>query len=271
MLLVPYAPMAESPIRVIGRAVNILDCFLDARGTLGITELSRETRLSKSTVHHVVSTLVETGLLSVDESTRRYRLGPKVAQLGKAFSESTDLRDLVLPAMTELRDLTSETVTLHVRVGEERVIIAQVESKLGIRRVLSVGASRPLWLGATGIVLMGDMADQEVLQFLKRIHPKRLTEKTVIDPSQVLALVQRARAAGYSTLSEQMEDDVGAIAFPIHDHHGAVLACVLISGPIQRWNQKTSAVHLKRMKAIVEDVSRRLGWRDEIPVAAQRN
>jgi DNA-binding IclR family transcriptional regulator len=261
--------MAESPIRVIGRAVKILDCFLDVRGTLGITELSRQTHLSKSTVHHVVSTLVDTGLLAVDEATRRYRLGPKVAQLGKAFSESTDLRDLVLPAMIELRDLTEETVTLHVRIGEERVIIAQVESNQGIRRVLTVGASRPLWLGAAGIVLMGDMSDQDVLQFLKRIHPKRLTDKTVVDPKQVLALVQKARVAGYSTLSEQMEDDVGAVALPVQDHNGAVLACILISGPIHRWNQKTTAVHLQRMKTIVEDVSRRLGWRDDVQVAAQ--
>jgi DNA-binding IclR family transcriptional regulator len=264
--------VAEPPIRVIARAVTILDCFLDASGNLGITELSQQTHLSKGTVHHVVTTLVETGLLAADGPSRRYRLGPKVAQLGKAFSESTDLRDHVLPAMTELRDLTEETVSLYLRIGDQRVIIAQVDSKQGIRRVLSVGLQKPLWLGAAGIVLMGGMSNQEVLELLKRVRPKRMTDKTVVDPKQVLALVQQARVVGYSTLSEQMEDDVGAIAFPIQDHQGAVPACILISGPIQRWNQKTAAIHLKRMKAIVEDASQRLGWRiDEAEFASQRS
>lgn len=267
---VPYHYMAESGIRVIGRAVKILDCFLDAGGNLGITELSHQTHLSKSTVHHVVTTLVDTGLLAADGQSRRYRLGPKVAQLGKAFSESTDLRDLVLPAMTELRDLTEETVTLYLRMGDERVIIAQVDSKQGIRRVLSVGAHKPLWLGAAGIVLMGGMSDQEILELLKRVRPKRMTDKTVTDPRQVLALVQRARVVGYSALSEQMEDDVGAIALPVQDHLGAVPACILISGPIQRWNQKTATTHLKRIKAIVEDVSRSLGWRMDQPQVASQ-
>lgn len=253
--------MAESPIRVIARAVKILDCFLDARGSLGITELSRQTQLSKSTVHHVVTTLVETGLLAADGSSRRYRLGAKLAQLGNAFIESSDLRELVLPLMTELRDLTNETVTLHVKVGDTRVIIAQVVSTEGIRRVLEVGASRPVSFGAAGIVLMSALSDQEVLHLLKRRRPQRLTAKTVTDPHQILMLVQRARVDGYCILGEQTTVGVGAIALPIHDHRGAVPAGILISGPIQRWNPKTMATHLKRMKAIAEGVSRRLGLR----------
>lgn len=264
--------MPESPIRVIGRAVKVLDCFLDAGSNLGITELSQQTRLSKSTVHHVVSTLVQTGLLASDGPSRRYRLGPKVAQLGKAFSESTDLREVVLPAMTELRDLTDETVTLYVRVGDQRVIIAQVESRQGVRRVQGVGTRKPLWLGAAGIVLMTGMSDQEVLRLLKRVRPKKLTEKTVTDPKQVLALVQQARALGHSMLSEQMEDGVGSIALPIKDHLDGVPASILISGPIQRWNKKAQTAHLKRMKSIADSASRRLGWRIEgIRLVAQQN
>lgn len=251
--------MADSPIRVISRAVEILDCFIETSNSHGISELSRRTRLSKSTVHHVVRTLVDTGLLASDGSSRRYRLGPKVAQLSRAFVESTDLRELALPAMTEVRDLTDETVTLYVRVGDERVIIAQVESTQGVRRILLLGTSKPLSVGAAGVVLMGGLSDDEVLQLLKRQRPRRLTQKTVTDPRMMLALVQEARAKGYSTLSEQMEDDVGAIAFPIYDYLGAVPGCILISGPIQRWNVRAAAVHMKRLRAIVDGVSRRLG------------
>src|SRR5260221_3913419 len=125
--------MAESSIRVIERAVKILDCFVGARGTLGITELSRQTRLSKSTVHHFVTTLVETGLLASDGASRRYRLGPQLAQIGDALIQSTDLLDLAMPALNELLDLTDETANLHVHFREPLITIDQVVSTQGIR------------------------------------------------------------------------------------------------------------------------------------------
>lgn len=251
--------MAESSIRVIARAVKILDCFVGARGNLGITELSKQTRLSKSTVHHFVTTLVETGLLASDGASRRYKLGPKLAQLGNAFIQSTDLRDVAMPALTELRDLTDETASLHVKFGEQRVTMDQVVSRQGIRRVLNLGAPRPVYLGAVGMVLMGDMTDQDILRLLKRDRPRQLTPHTVTDPQEILKLVHKTRADGYCMLSEQTDEGVGVIAFPIHDHLGAVPAGIVVSGPIHRWNSKMIMPHLKRMRAIVDGVSRQLG------------
>jgi DNA-binding IclR family transcriptional regulator len=80
---------------------------------------------------------------------------------------------------------------------------------------------------------------------------------------ETFALVERARSDGYSTLSEQMERDVGAIALPIHDHSGSVQGCVLISGPLTRWNPSKSVPQLPAIEAIVAAVSRRLGWRGD--------
>jgi IclR family acetate operon transcriptional repressor len=251
--------MAESSIRVIERAVKILDCFVGARGTLGVTELSKLTRLSKSTVHHFVTTLVETGLLASDGASRRYRLGPKLAQLGNAFIQSTDLRDLALRALAELRDLTDETASLHMKIGDQRVTMDQMVSTQGIRRVLNLGIARPIYLGAVGMVLMGDMSDQEILRLLKRDRPKKLTPNTVTDPQEILKLVQKARTDGYCILNEQTGEGVGVVAFPIHDHLGAVPAGIVVSGPIQRWNSKTILLQLKRMKAIADSVSLMLG------------
>ena len=253
--------MTDSPVRVVVRAVSILDCFVGARGSLGIAEIARQTNLSKSTVHHVVATLVDTGMLSADVIKGRYRLGPKIAQFGHAFAESTALRDVALQSMHELRDLSGETVTLHIRIGDERVILAQVESLQGVRRVLTVGAARPLWLGAAGVVLMSGLSDAEVREILARASPKKLTDRTVTDMNETFALVERARKEGYSTLSEQMERDVGAIALPIRDHTGSVPGCVLISGPLTRWNPSSTIPQLPEIEAIVTAVSRRLGWR----------
>jgi IclR family pca regulon transcriptional regulator len=143
----------------------------------------------------------------------------------------------------------------------------QVVSTQGIRRVLNLGVARPIYLGAVGMVLMGDMSDPDILRLVKRDRPRQLTPRTVTDPQEILKLVHKARTDGYCVLSEQTDDGVGVIAFPIHDHLGAVPAGIVVSGPIQRWNSKTIAPYLKRMKAIVDGVSRQLGRQPGEPSA----
>jgi IclR family pca regulon transcriptional regulator len=146
-----------------------------------------------------------------------------------------------------------------VKIGEERITMNQVVSTQGIRRVLNLGVSRPIHLGAVGIVLMGDMPDEDILQMLKRRKPRALTSKTVTDPRDILALVHKARVDGFCMLGEQTEEGVGVIALPIHDHLNAIPAAVVVSGPIQRWNPKAMQPYVKRMKAIVDGVSLQLG------------
>jgi IclR family transcriptional regulator, KDG regulon repressor len=135
----------------------------------------------------------------------------------------------------------------------------QVVSTQGIRRVLNLGVARPIYLGAVGVVLMGDLSDQEILGLLKRNRPKKLTPSTVTDPQEILKMVHKARTDGYCILNAQTDQGVGVVAFPIHDHLGAVPAGIVVSGPIQRWNSKTILPQLKRMKAVADSVSTMLG------------
>jgi DNA-binding IclR family transcriptional regulator len=116
-------------------------------------------------------------------------------------------------------------------------------------------------------VLMGDMADQEILALLKRNRPKKLTPNTVTDPQEILKMVHRARTDGYCILNEQTDEGVGVVAFPIHDHLGAVPAGIVVSGPIQRWNSRAIQPYLKRMKAIADSVSKMLGRQPVEPPA----
>jgi len=154
-----------------------------------------------------------------------------------------------------------------MKIGDQRVTMDQVVSTQGIRRVLNLGIARPIYLGAVGMVLMGDMTDQEILALLKRNRPKKLTPNTVTDPQEILKMVHKARADGYCILNEQTDIGVGVAAFPIHDHLGAVPAGIVVSGPIQRWNSKTILPYLKRMKAIADSVSTMLGRQLAEPTA----
>ena len=86
------------------RGLAILSAFNSDRPLIGVSELSRELELSRSTAHRYIATLAQLGYLKQDPDTKRYRLGPKVLDLGFSAINSMDLREISAPHLQELSD-----------------------------------------------------------------------------------------------------------------------------------------------------------------------
>lgn len=248
------------PVRVLVRAAAILDLLSNERNGLGITELSRETGLSKSTVHHLLETLVTLRLADCNLSTRRYSLGVKAIQWGAAWLKSLDLAALGSAQLEQLRDLTGETATLHIRLGHTRICIAQAVSHHALRRVAQIGAPRELWFAATGLVLMSGMDDREIIEYLQSIRKTPPTTHTLTDDREILQRIRLIREKGYTISLEENELAVAALSMPVRDYSDRCVAAVSVTGPISRWNLDTIHERLPRALEICADLSQRLGW-----------
>src|ERR1051326_9101181 len=88
------------------RGLAVLCVFTPDRPALGISELARELALTRSTAHRYVATLASLGFLDQDTATRKYRLGPRVLDLGFSVLGSLELREIAAPY---LRRLTAAT------------------------------------------------------------------------------------------------------------------------------------------------------------------
>src|SRR5579885_3058413 len=84
------------------------------RPLVGVSELAREVGLSRSTAHRYIATLAELGYLDQDAATRKYRLGPRVLDLGFSAINSMDLREVAAPHLQALSDETGHTVNMAV-------------------------------------------------------------------------------------------------------------------------------------------------------------
>src|SRR5919201_7067861 len=94
------------------RGLAILSAFRSGRPLLGISELGREVGLSRSTTHRYVATLATLGYLQQDAATRKYRLGPRVLDLGFSAIHSMELREISAPHLQQLSDETGYTVNM---------------------------------------------------------------------------------------------------------------------------------------------------------------
>src|SRR5664279_6063543 len=96
------------------RGLAILSAFRSGRPLLGVSELGRDIGLSRSTTHRYVATLASLGYLQQDAATKKYRLGPRVLDLGFSAINSMELREVAAPHLRELSDATGYTVNMAI-------------------------------------------------------------------------------------------------------------------------------------------------------------
>jgi DNA-binding IclR family transcriptional regulator len=256
---------------VIEKAVEILDALSRSGDGLGVSELSRQTGLPKSTVHNILGTLVDTGLAVVGDQVRsRYAIGARSLRWSDAFLDRLEVRAVAQPFLEQLRDVTGETATLMLRTGNERACVARAVSLNEVRHEPHLGTSHPLWFGASGYALLSGWSVADVVAYLRATPRAAVTARTssnrstvlqpvATDESTILQRVADVQREGCS-VQDEAELGFGVVAVPIRDHSGAVNAAVVVTGPLSRWNGDASRVKVPVILRICAGLSRKLGW-----------
>ena len=154
------------------RGLAILAEFRPATPELGISDLARCLGLSRSTSHRYVATLARLGYLQQNEDTRKYRLGPRVLDLGFAAINSMELRQISAPHLQKLADETGHTVNMAILDGTDIVYIERCRtSQPGQREIdldLHVGSRLPAYCTSMGKVLLAYLPPGRRAEILDR-------------------------------------------------------------------------------------------------------
>lgn len=236
-------------VRAVERALDILLCFTQKR-KLGLTEISSQIGLHKSTVHRLLTTLEEKGFVTRDDATEKYSLGLKIWELSQHLSQEDDPAVLLKPQMEMLRDQLGETVSLYVRDGMERLRIGAVQSDQAIRRVAPVGARLPLYVGASSKVLVAYAEEA----FQKKVLLSSDWPAT-LDRDEFVRQLSQIRKQGFATSYEERELGAASVSAPIFDRDGRIVAALSISGPVSRLTEQK----LVELGESVVKVARQMG------------
>jgi DNA-binding IclR family transcriptional regulator len=233
--------MAVQPqVKILDKALRVLMLFTPEQSEWGVTAVAREVEMPKSTVHRILRVLEQNAFLSQDPDTRRFRLGLAVLELGRRAHEGLELRRIALPIMEEVATLSGETVLLQVvsPEGDRVVCIERVQHRQGLRLILEVGATAPLYAGCSSKVLLAFMGEDAIEEVLRGdLHP--MAPHTPTDPAQIRAQLAEIRRDGYAVSFEETDEGVAGASVPVRDHLGRVVAGLSISGPLTRVNQET--------------------------------
>src|SRR5215469_2432111 len=175
------APQEHNPytIEVLRRAIEILSVFSHARPAMSLAEIVQAVRLPKTTVFRVLASLVERGFCEWDAASGKYSLGFELVRLADIRRRQSNVHDVAIPAMREIRNAVNETVILSVRSGDSRVHIDFVEGLHPMRRMADLGVRAPLYAGAASKVLLAGMDDDEIESYLARTELAPLQKTTI--------------------------------------------------------------------------------------------
>jgi IclR family acetate operon transcriptional repressor len=214
-------------VAAVERAVAVLDALEE--GELGTNEIARRAGLNASTASRQLATLAAGGLVEHVPESGRYRLGLRLIELGHAALGRQDLRELARPRLQALVDATAETATLSVPGEADAITVDFVQSPRSVRSVAQLG--RPSVGHATA-------AGKIVLAFGRRRSASRLqrfTERTIVDPEELKAELDRVRRDGYARATDEREAGLAAVAAPVLGQSGELVAVLGVQGPSERF------------------------------------
>jgi len=189
-------PSNPYSIEVLQRAIDILSVFNHSRTSMSLAEIVQAVRLPKTTVFRVLSSLAARGFCEWDATSGKYSLGFELVRLADIRRRQSNVHDVAIPVMREIRNEVNETVILSVRSGDSRVHIDFAEGLHPMRRMADLGVRAPLYAGAASKVLLAGMADDEIEAYLDRTDLTAFQKSTITDRNLLWREVRAIRKRG---------------------------------------------------------------------------
>ncbi|WP_430245330.1 IclR family transcriptional regulator [Neorhizobium sp. DAR64861/K0K2] len=217
------------------KGLTLIELLAKSDEPRGVTSLARELDLTKSNVHRLLTTLVATGYVRRDDANASYELSSKVWEIGLKVGSRFNLAKIARPRMTQLAELTGESVHLSVLDMAEVVYMDKIESLQPIRSYTSVGGRAPAWCVATGKAMLAQLPPES----LRLPQPlTAFTDQTITDSDALAAEFSTIRKQGYAVNRGEWRDGVFGIASAISDATGRVVGAIGISGPGTRFKPR---------------------------------
>ena len=245
-------------VDAVDKAIGLLNLVAQFPD-LGVTELAKRSGNTKARAFRLLGTLELNGLVQRDANAA-YRLGTHVLYLGAAAQEQLNVVRVSSAIFDDMIKQCNEGIQIRIRDGMDSVCIARRDSTHDIRFLTAIGSRRPLYLGASGKLLLAhaspELRESVLRGELQKFTPTTITSRRAFE-KELLKIVKEGVSI---SLGERIEDVV-AVAAPVRDGTGAVIAALAISGPSSRMTESGLDKFIDCVKRGAERLSRELGYR----------
>lgn len=256
---------ARSPafVQSLERGLAVIRAFDGDRRSLTLSDVARETGMSRASARRFLHTLVELGYVATDG--REFTLRPALLELGYAYLSSLTLPDLATPHLEKLSEQVGESSSVAVLDGADIVYVARVATRRIMSASIRVGTRFPAYATSMGRAILAHAEPAALDAYLATAAPSGmlppLTSRTITDPGELRTVLAEVREQGWALVDQELEDGLRSVAAPLRDGTGHVVAAVNVSAPVRRGEVPELLRHLlppllKAAAAIEADLAR---------------
>ncbi|MDB5408545.1 MAG: IclR family transcriptional regulator [Rhodospirillales bacterium] len=245
----------RAAVQSVAIAAEILKTLAAQGGVLPLRALTAATGMPRAKVHRHLASLRAAGLVAQDPESGHYRIGPAAVTIGlvglRLISPVRQLNE----ALPRLRDEINETVTAAIWGDRGPTIIAMEESDHVVTMNVRVGSTLPLLTSAIGRLFAAYLPDAVTSRAIAREQAA-----AAISSAEVAGLLGEIRAQRLSCGHGALLPGVDALAAPVFDHRGAMLAALCVVGRSESLDTKPGSNVARALGAAAERISQQLGF-----------
>jgi len=244
-------------VEAVSKAMELL-MLVAGQGGLGVTELAKRSGNTKARAFRLLATLEESGLVQRSMPAATYSLGYRALVLGTAAQSQLSLVNVANALLARIGEQCNESVLVRVRDGCDTICVAWWDAKHALRVHSQLGDRRSLGVGASGKLLLAH-APEDVQESILSGKLERFTANTIAKRSDLKKELKKILADGFSISISERAADTMAIAAPIRDAGGAVVASLSMTAPVTRVSTRDIPRYRDILLAGAAQFSRALG------------
>jgi IclR family pca regulon transcriptional regulator len=237
----------------LAKGLGVIRAFTREHAALSLSDIAGITQMPAATARRCLLTLEELGY--VTRNGRQFLLRPKVLQLGAAYLESMNIELLTKTHLEELARNTGDSAALCVLDGTEIVYVARASIRTLVRLEAHVGSRFAAHATSTGRALLAGLSAERLQRYFDTAKLVALTDRTVTDPVKLRRLIEDCRRTGYAAVEDELAYGVVALAVPVFDQYGHVVAALNSSSHSRRI---TKSKLIRERFTMLQQVSRQI-------------
>jgi DNA-binding IclR family transcriptional regulator len=249
-------------IQSIENGTPVLRALVQAREPMTLTAIAVASGMAPGKAHKYLASFIRSGLVVQQESGGRYDLGPFALELGVAAMRRINVVEIAQPILDDLRDLLGHTVSLAIWANRGPTIMRIAETPDLMSLTVRFGTVMPLLTSAFGRIFAAFLyrrLTQSQMQAELCDHVRFPVNSGLSNLDDIETMLAQFRARRMSVAENLSAPGRAALAAPIFDHNGRIVAAIAVIGVQGRLDLNWDERPARELTRAARKLSQRLG------------
>ncbi len=216
--------MRSEFVQSLARGLDVIQAFGPDRPELTISEVAKHTGLTRAVARRFLLTLTELGHVETDG--RRFRLRPKVLDLGYAYLSSQPWWQVAQPRLEAAAATLRESCSVAMLDGTDIVYVARVPATRIMTINLNIGTRLPAHATSLGRVILAALEESALCDYFAMADRTVFTKRTITSEAELRVACAQVAEQGYSLVDQELENGLRSLAVPLRNRVGKVIAAI---------------------------------------------